>query len=108
MPGKPSPQWKVDDRRRVAVGLDSGERVDLVGLADDASSARLVAMPLSEVSKNSSKVSTLGVAANELLQRRGQAGDADLGELDLLLERQLGRVVLDRDLLLALDQRATR
>src|SRR5262249_30638044 len=41
----------------------------------------------------------LGLAADELLERRVQARDLDLGDLVLLLERVLGRVVLDLDVL---------
>ena len=80
------------DRRRVRLRVDLHQPVEGVGERGHARRARARAL-LGGVEEQFDR-ERLGLAADELLERRVEAGDRDVGDLRLLVEGEAGRVVL--------------
>src|SRR5205085_2251558 len=86
---------ELADGRRVAVGHDLDEAVNLVGVDGDTGRAPAHAV-LGRVEEEVER-QLLVLPVDELEERRVEAGNGDLGDLRRLVEGDLGRVELHGD-----------
>src|SRR4051812_37269747 len=86
---------ECEDGRRMGLRFDLYQLVDLVGLGGDTGGAGAHAV-VGGVEEQIER-HLLGVAAHILLHRRVEPGNCDLAQRHLFVEREFGRVVLNRD-----------